>query len=175
MLALVGVAAMGQDLAVGKMLVATRKSKDADLARSVILLVHYGRQGVIGLMLNRPSKVPLSDVMPELKRAAIPVFAGGPITIGVRALVRSKTKLDPAERMFGDVYVVSTKMLLENVVQPPNIVRVYAGYTGWSVEQLKDEVARGLWRVLAADTGAVFDPHPDALWSRLINSPRSKM
>jgi putative AlgH/UPF0301 family transcriptional regulator len=41
-------------VAAGTLLVATRKSYDADLRQSVVLLVHSGPEGVIGLIVNRP-------------------------------------------------------------------------------------------------------------------------
>ncbi|HEV2688076.1 MAG TPA: hypothetical protein VGV35_05965, partial [Bryobacteraceae bacterium] len=46
--------AAAQNLAAGKLLAASRKSLDPDLAQTVILLTHYGQQGAIGLILNRP-------------------------------------------------------------------------------------------------------------------------
>jgi len=46
--------------------------------------------------------------------------------------------------------------------------RVFVGYTGWSAQQLKDEIARGLWKVHAPDSRLVFDPDPATLWTRLI-------
>jgi putative transcriptional regulator len=167
------ITAVGQNLDAGKLLVASRTSHDPDLARTVILLVHYDLQGAIGLILNRPSKVPLSDVMPELKNASAPVFAGGPVTIGVRALLRSAAKPDQAVHIFADVSMISNKSVLEKMVgarTPASAFRVYVGYTGWSAEQLQSEVQRGLWHVLAADAHAVFDPAPEQVWPRLIRT-----
>jgi len=166
------ISAIAQNLAAGKLLVASRKSYDPDLARTVILLVHYDQQGAIGLILNRPSKVPLSDVMPELKKGSTPVFAGGPVTIGVRALLRSSAKPEQAVHIFADVSMISNKSLQEKMLDartPATKFRVYAGYTGWSAEQLQSEVQLGLWYVLAADASAVFDPAPEKVWPRLID------
>ncbi len=50
----------------------------------------------------------------------------------------------------------------------PDVFRVYAGSAGWSVGQLKSEIARGLWRVVEGNAAAVFDPRSPTLWSRLI-------
>ena len=141
------------------------------MGRSVILLIHCDRDGAIGLMLNRPSKVPLADVMPELKNAKVPVFAGGPVTIGVRALLKSAAKPDQAAKLFADVSAISTKSVLEKLIAaqtPASMFRVYAGYTGWTLGQLQDEVDRGLWLVLPGDADVVFDPSPEKLWDRLI-------
>ena len=158
---LLGALAQAEELAVGELLIASRKSADPDLAKTVVLLVHYDEQGAIGLVVNRPSEVPLSEVFPALKAAAAPVYKGGPIAIGIRALLRSRSKPGQAVHVFGDVSTISNKRLLDELVAagtPSSSFRVYAGYTGWSVRQLKNEVALGLWTVLPGDAGVVFDP-----------------
>lgn len=129
----------------GDILIATAKSRDPDLARSVIVLVQYDREGAIGLMLNRPNGK---------------AFEGGPIDLGVRTLVRSRSKPEGARQIAGDLF------LFPGIVEKPG-ARVYAGYTGWSAQQLKDEFARGLWKILAPDSGVVFDANPSTLWTRL--------
>lgn len=164
-----------EELGAGNLLVASVKSHDQDLARTVILLIHYDQQGAIGLIVNRRSNVPLSEVFPEMKAGSITVYAGGPVTIGIRALLRSRSKPEQAVHVFADVSVISNKPLLEKLVAagtPSSSFRVYAGYTGWSAEQLKSEIALGLWHVLPGDAGAVFDPNPEMVWPRLIGRLR---
>ena len=174
LLAAAGALSHAADLAVGRLLVASETTRDAELAKSVILLVHYDEQGAIGLMINRRANVPLTEVYPGMKGASIDVFAGGPVSIGIRALVRSRSKPEEATHIFGDVFMISTKPVLARLVgsgTPAARFRVYAGYTGWSTQQLKSEVARGLWRVLPGDAAVVFDSNPGALWPRLTKRP----
>ena len=38
----------------------------------------------------------------------------------------------------------------------------------WTQQQLKNEVAAGLWHVLAGDSVLVFDANVDSMWWRLI-------
>ena len=147
-LLLAGVPAWTQDLAVGKILVASRKSHDADFAQTVVLLVRHDQQGTIGLFLNRPLTIPLSEVYPDLEGGQLKLWAGGPLTVGIRALYRSSAKPSEAAPVLADVSIISTKTLLAKMVAAgtsSNVFRVYAGYTGWSGGQLRDEVARGLW------------------------------
>jgi putative transcriptional regulator len=163
--------AWSQDISVGKILVASRKSHDADFAGTVILVIRHDRQASIGLFLNRPLSIPLSEVYPELKGAQLKLYAGGPLTVGIRALYRSRAKPVGAAPVLADVSMISTKTLLGKMVadeMPSSVFRVYAGYTGWSPGQLQDEVARGLWHIFAGDSSLVFDPHPETVWSRLI-------
>jgi putative transcriptional regulator len=170
-LLLAGVLAWTQDLAVGKILVASSKSYDADFAQTVVLLVRHDKQGTVGLFLNRPLTIPLSEVYPDLKGGQLKLWAGGPLTVGIRALYRSSAKPAEAAPVLADVSIISTKTLLAKMVAAgtsSNVFRVYAGYTGWSGGQLRDEVARGLWHIMAGDAGVIFDPHPETVWSRLI-------
>ena len=160
LLTLLALPASPQRPATGNLLVATAKSHDPDFAHSVVLLIRCDSQSAIGLMLNKPTSIPITEIFPDAKGKPVTVFAGAPVTIGVRCLLGSK-----APSFFT---VVSNKSELLRIIasgKPP--VRIYAGYTGWTAQQLRSEVARGLWKVLPTNTGAVFDPHPETLWRRL--------
>ena len=52
-----------KNLGAGKLLVASRGLGDPNFAKTVILLVHYDEKGVVGLVLNRRTDVPLSRVL----------------------------------------------------------------------------------------------------------------
>src|SRR5215468_3782506 len=49
-----------EDLAAGKVLVMEHNAPDPNFGESVILLIHYGPDGVVGLMLNRAASIPVS-------------------------------------------------------------------------------------------------------------------
>ncbi len=70
-------------LAPGKLLIATRKSRDTDLKQSVILLVQYDRESALGLIVNRRSDVPASEAFPELTN-----MKGGPVLVWREARLR---------------------------------------------------------------------------------------
>jgi putative transcriptional regulator len=168
-------AVRAQELGAGKLLVATAKSVDPDLAKSVVLIVRCDESFATGLIVNHRSRVPVSDLFPALKSASTPVYGGGPVTIGVRGLLRSKAKPGEAVHVFADVSMITNKKLLEQQVSsgaPASSFRIYAGYVGWSTQQLKNEVAAGLWRVVAGDAEVVFAPHPEKVWDRLSKRTR---
>jgi putative AlgH/UPF0301 family transcriptional regulator len=88
--------------AVGELLLATERSRDPDLARSVILLIHSDDDGVIGLILNRPRGKSM--------------YFGGPIALGARALFRSSVKHADAERILNGVYIVSKESSMPKAI-----------------------------------------------------------
>jgi putative transcriptional regulator len=165
----------GQELAVGKLIVARRTSSDPDFAHTVILLVRQDKQTTIGLFVNRPLDIPLSEVYPDMKGAQLKLYAGGPVALGIRTLYRSSVKPPDATRILDDIWMITKKTLLAEIVgqqKPSNVFRVYAGYVGWSPGQLQDEIRRGLWQVMPGDASIVFDPHPETIWPRLIGRLR---
>jgi putative AlgH/UPF0301 family transcriptional regulator len=163
------------DLAAGKLLVASRDLPDPNFAKTVVLLVQYDEDGVVGLILNRRSKVPTSRVLDELagaKDRADPVYAGGPVgRTDVLALVRSQRSPGDAKRVFGDIFLVSTREAMEKTFASPtdaDTVRVYLGYSGWTEPQLEHELDLGAWYIFQGRAKAVFDSDPESLWDRLI-------
>src|SRR5579864_7619435 len=100
-----------QDLAAGKFLVASRDLNDPNFAETVVLVVRYEKDGVIGLVLNRRTRIPISRALDEMKGAKSRsdlIYAGGPVgRSGVMALMRSRTKVEDTDHVFGDIYLVT--------------------------------------------------------------------
>lgn len=164
-----------RSLGAGKVLVASRNLGDPHFAKTVILLVRYDAQGVLGLVLNHRTDIPLSRVLDSLKAAkdrSDMVYLGGPLeTAAVFALYQSPAKPEGAEHIFGSVYLINSKRLFEQTIsaQPkPDVFHVYLGYAGWNQDQLRQEVELGAWFIFPAEAGSVFNVDPDALWPEMI-------
>ena len=164
-----------KNLAVGKLLVASRNLGDPSFAKSVILLVRYDEKGVLGLMLNHRTDVPLSRALETLKAAkdrSDPVYLGGPVDLpSVFALYKSPTKLEGAENVFDGTYLIADKTLFEQTIAAkpdPRVFHVYLGYAGWTQAQLQQEVELGAWFVFPADANKVFNDDPGSLWQEMI-------
>jgi putative AlgH/UPF0301 family transcriptional regulator len=163
-----------QDLGVGKLLVASRNLGDPDFARTVVVLVHYDEKGVVGLILNRRTDLPLSRVLDleAAKDRSDPVYLGGPVApSAVFALFKSSARMEKAENIFAGVYFISDKALFEQTISArpdPGAFHVYLGYAGWTQDQLRTEVRLGGWFVFPADAAAIFNSDPDSLWLQMI-------
>jgi putative transcriptional regulator len=170
-------------LAPGRFLVASRDLGDPNFAQSVILLVQYSdEQGAMGLIINRRTEVPLSRVLQELKEAKSrtdPVYVGGPVELeSVLALLRSSSKPGDAKSVFGDVYLMSSKELLQKTLASSvdaNAFHVYLGYAGWSHGQLEHEVELGAWHIMPAISDEVFHSDPESVWPRLIRRTETQI
>lgn len=164
------------DLGIGKLLVASRDLSDPAFSESVILLVRYDQDGTVGLMINRRTGMSISRALRDLNVGGDrtdPVYRGGPVEpVSVLALLRSRVQPEGAAPVFGDVYLVSTKDLLEKTLAQgagPGELRVYLGYCGWSRGQLEKEVRQGSWHIFNRSADLVFDSEPDSVWRRLMD------
>src|SRR5262245_7279560 len=156
----------------GRFLVANRSLRDPTFVETVVLLVDYDDEGALGVVLNRPTDVPLTAALPEVeelhKRKDL-VFLGGPVARDrMVLLLRAKTAPPQSVLVFDKVYATGSLDALRHTIGHGESVRAYAGYAGWGPGQLDAEVARGDWLIGPADSKAIFDDPPDALWSRFV-------
>ena len=171
-----------EDLAVGKLLVASRDLEDPNFAQTVVLLVHYDKAGVVGLVVNRRSRIPISRALEDFQGAksrSDSIYVGGPVgRTNVLALVRSGERVENAEHVFGGVYLVTKAEALSKTMQSEEqagSLRVYAGYAGWTQDQLKTEVELGAWFIFSGDAGTVFTANPEAIWTRMIEKTETRV
>jgi putative transcriptional regulator len=169
-------------LAAGRLLVASREVADPSFAQTVVLLTRYGRGGAMGLILNRPSKIPLSvalEGMEQAKGRQDPIYVGGPVgRSGALALVRARAAPSGAARVLDGLFLISDRAGLAEALKTratSGSLRVYLGYAGWSAGRLEAEIEQRMWHVVAGTAGAVFDPHPGSLWQRLIPGAEPKL
>jgi putative transcriptional regulator len=164
-----------KDLAQGKFLVAGRRLMDPNFRETVVLLIRYGPDGAIGLVINRPVELKLSTVLPDIKeldRSKETLYLGGPVEPArVLLLVRSAKPPEASMPVFGDVFLSSSQKVLQGLIKKPvkeERFRIYAGYAGWAPKQLESEFDRGHWHVLKADTETLFDKKSSEIWQELI-------
>jgi putative transcriptional regulator len=162
-------------LARGMFLIASRGLVDPNFSESVVLLLEYDDKGALGLIVNRPTDLQLTDLLPdidELKERTDVVYVGGPVSKNrIVLLMRSDQHPREAGRVFADTYVSSSMKTLKHAValsREGGTFHAYIGYAGWGPGQLDGEVARGDWHISPAEEGMVFDRASEEIWPELI-------
>ena len=160
----------------GVLLVASPSLKDPNFRQAVVLIVEHGSGGTLGLVLNRSTRVLLSEALPDLtvlKGSTHRLFAGGPVEPN-RLLVLFRLKEPPAgsRLIFDWVYLGDTPKILERIMtqaKPTNTFRAFAGSAQWAPGQLKYEMLQGAWAVLSPDATGIFDNNPATFWQDCID------
>ncbi len=159
----------------GKFLVAERSLTDPNFAETVVLMLAHNRDGAMGLVINRPTAVMPSEVLPDLKMLEKydgNLYLGGPVALnGLVLLIRSDESLEDAANVFGSVHVSASLELLNEMINKTKgetAVRLYVGHSGWGPGQLDAELKRGDWAVVPADEDFVFSVEPEDVWQQVI-------
>ena len=158
----------------GVFLVASPTLNDPNFSQTVVLVLEHGPKGTLGVILNRPTNMLLSEALPEVRALAGTnhrLFAGGPVqTSAMLLLSRSNEPYPDMRSVFDHVYVGGTAEVLERMMSraaPADRFRAFAGYAGWAPGQLGAEMREGAWAVLSPDS-EIFDRDPAALWPESI-------
>lgn len=156
----------------GDFLVAGRELGDPNFHRAVVLMIAHDPEGAMGLVINRRTQVPVSEVFTESRELAGTdawVYLGGPVSPNqFFILVRQENPPAGSLRLLGDLYLVDLEFLQRLLGGGGHVFRVYAGYAGWGPGQLDGEIARGDWHVLPGDEESVLSEEPEAVWQLLI-------
>jgi putative transcriptional regulator len=165
---------------VGRLLVATPLLGDPNFRRAVVLVVeHEPGEGTLGVVLNRPTDVPVAKVLrswTDLVTGPAVVFRGGPVSPDIAvALALVPGDDEPLGWRPLDGTAVMSRIGLVDLDAPPEILaaeiasfRIFAGYAGWGSGQLQAEIDEGAWYVLAAEPGDAFAAEPERLWPGVL-------
>jgi len=177
LLALLGAApTLAQAPDKGMLLVATQELRDPRFSETVVLLLHYGPEGALGVAINRPTWVDPLAAFPDMEflesyRGSI--YIGGPVARANVLVLVSDPEIDAPETepVFDGVYVSADPEFLRGVVATANTeqsLRLYAGHASWEAGQLDREIAAGHWQIVPADTDLVFAREPLELWRQVL-------
>jgi len=175
----------GSGLVAGQLLVAAPALVDPNFARSVVLLLDYDDNGALGVVLNRPSPVPVDDILPDwsgMVGEPDVLFHGGPVSIDSALAVASLPGSPDDEfddglgggepvgwrRLFGGTGILDLDAPTELLAPAVSRLRIFAGYAGWGHEQLEAEIAEGSWYVVRSLPSDLFTGDPERLWMRVL-------
>ena len=157
------------------LLVATPALLDPNFADSVVLLLDVDENGALGVVLNRPSAVPVADVLADWGDVVAEpevLFLGGPVsTEGALAVALLRAEDDvpvgfrEVEGKLGLLDLDTPVELIDGSLQG---LRIFAGYAGWGSDQLAGEIEEGSWYVVPGEAPDVFRVDPADLWRDVL-------
>jgi putative transcriptional regulator len=144
---------------------------DSDFADSVVLVMNSLGPAPVGIIVNRPTQITVSQLFPDLKplaRLHDKVYFGGPVEFeSIWFLCRATAPPEHAIRAFGDIYLSADRGLLLRLLardKPMDGLRIFVGHAGWAPGQLEAEIASGAWTLEHADADAIFNGKSEHPW-----------
>lgn len=168
---------MNSPLGKGIFLVASPALRDPNFRQAVVLLCEHGPEGALGVVVNRPTGILLSEALPQvpvLEGQRHVLFCGGPVQPNqVLLLYRVNEAPQDTHHVFDGVYLGGDVSALEHLLTSPSeaeMFRAYIGYSGWAPGQLEMEMKTGSWITLPADPATVFQKDPARVWPDIMRS-----
>jgi len=161
------------------LLLAMPQLVDPNFNRSVVLLCKHNEDGALGLIVNRPlmttGRVTVHLDPPVSTDRELQVWIGGPVDPERTWILvgHDPDEHDPAPapmRIADSLYLSTSPKLLRKLLdpEPPPLLRLIVGYSGWGPGQLEAELHASSWLMSEVDRDLVFNTPPDRMWEAAI-------
>jgi putative transcriptional regulator len=150
---------------------------DSFFYRSVVYICEHNESGAMGLIVNRPTRILLEELLNHLKienasdtAKQMPILFGGPVQKSQGMVIHDqieapwKTSMKVAE----DVFVTTSTDILQAIgtEKGPHRSLVTLGYAGWEAGQLEQELAENSWLTVAANHDLLFETPAGDMWHK---------
>jgi len=148
-------------------LIAMPGMADPNFSRTLTYVCEHNADGALGVVVNRPMDMNLSDLFKRLDLklqsrgvGKAPVFFGGPVqTDRGFVLHNPKGGWQSTLAIKDELGLTTSKDILEAVGKGdgPGKFLVTLGYSGWSAGQLEQELRQNAWLTVEASDAIIFD------------------
>lgn len=155
-----------QDLS-NHFLVAMPGLLDPNFSQAVIYICEHSAEGAMGLVINHPLDIPLSQIFDQFDVGYPPkigeqsLLSGGPVQVD-RGFVLHRSgnrEWESTLTISKDISLTASSDIISDIAkdQGPNDLLVTLGYAGWGPGQLESELAENSWLTVPGDASIVFD------------------
>lgn len=149
-------------------LVATNNTSGSLFAGSIIYICRHDESGAFGLIINKPSPAPVSELLKSLKikggsRDGKMIMQGGPVKQEQVFILHSPAEeYDVTIKVSDEVGVTLSRDILKAISDrcAPEKMLFACGYAGWDGGQLEEEILENAWIVVPAASDIIFDIPP---------------
>lgn len=160
-------------------LIAMPSLGDPNFSHTVILLCQHNPEGTLGIIINRPSAMKLSEIFRQMNitgndQTAIntPVFTGGPVQPERGFVIHnSNSQWDSTLPIAEDVKLTTSRDILEAIAvgEGPEKSLIALGYAGWGENQLAQEIINNAWLNSPFNQTILFDTPIEQRWHDAAN------
>jgi putative transcriptional regulator len=157
-----------------QLLIAMPAMGDPNFAQTVALICDHSSEGALGLILNKPLPMRMSEIFEqlEIEIASGPlrqrqVLRGGPMQTDRGFVVhRAGGQWDSTLKVSESLHVTTSRDILAAMArgEGPDDAVVALGYAGWGGGQLEDEIRGNAWLSAPVDLGLIFELPFESRW-----------
>ncbi|WEK68112.1 MAG: YqgE/AlgH family protein [Candidatus Chryseobacterium colombiense] len=158
----------------GKILISTPDISGDIFSRSVVLIIDHNENGAFGLILNKKNSQ-MSGKFKNLFDFPIEVYDGGPVENDkVFFIVKGKKVTEAYSEITDEFYLTEDienimTAILSNELKIEDI-KIFSGYSGWTAQQLDNEVIKKLWTVVEIYNLDYTLPNDQTLWKSIMQN-----
>lgn len=163
----------------GMLLLAEPFMESPEFKRAVILLTEHNQKGSMGFIINRKLTVSPTQAIDDFPDFDGTLYYGGPVSSdqlfylhSLGSLLEGSIEILPGVFMGGNYETLKT--LINNRQISPSQIRFFAGYSGWSANQLTKELKENSWIVVPAQSQQVFSEDKENLWKGVLHNMGGK-
>lgn len=151
----------------GSLLVSSTDLTEPAFRRTVIYMIEHNDAGSLGVVVNRPSETAVQNVLPQwspLTAHPSALYIGGPVkrdSALCLGIARNGARIDGVaglRRVDGKVVMVDLDSDPAVIAPLVEGIRIFAGYSGWTLGQLDSELEREDWMVISSLPSDVLTP-----------------
>jgi len=160
-------------------LIAMPTLTDPYFAQGVTYICEHNANGAIGIVINHPLGINLSEVLSQLEITAVkseinelPVLCGGPVHPERGFVIHTPCgKWRSSLEMSKEVSVTTSRDILQAIAQNegPEEMIVSLGYSNWNAGQLEQEIIDNFWLFCPADTNVLFRLPFEKRWQAALD------
>ena len=159
----------------GKLLISTPGLlTDMIFYKSIILIVDQTDEAITGFILNRRSDLFMFKEIETSKKIKIDLYYGGPVSTDHFFLLKSEKEYPEISNIYDDIYWGNNIKFLFNLVETNKVnindFTLFQGYSGWSLEQLEDEIENNSWILNEGREIDLFSLKENKSWNSLIKN-----
>ncbi|MBS1572717.1 MAG: YqgE/AlgH family protein [Bacteroidetes bacterium] len=158
----------------GKLLISTPDMSGDIFSRAVVLVIDHNEDGAFGLVLNKKNELATKAIQKKME-IDIDVFIGGPVETNKSFfIIKGEIPITNSYLYFHEDYYLTED--IENVVNSiidgslnKKSVKVFSGYSGWSKNQLENEIEKKFW-IVANVYQMDFTEKDPQLWKKIMQN-----
>ncbi len=155
-------------------IIAMPNLEDGNFSHSVTYICEHDKNGALGITINRPSEISLSEIFTQLRLQPVSnqvldqtILSGGPVQIDRGFILHSPVGMWESSLKVTDRIAITTSQDIMQAIannEGPEKSLIALGYAGWGPGQLEYELSENAWLSCPANEEILFNTPFEKRW-----------